>query len=318
MKQNRTRRIVPDNAAPSLSNVRKPRTSLCRAVNHGFKQMHERWGRLAYETSYSISGQNRYCRLFAPACYRPPLDAPEGYRYFAGLLKLAFNMHDDGSTVSPNAPRTTIEAGYTYFGQFVDHDLTNDKSVRTDPWKFEPEELLNSRSPYLDLSHIYGNGPWDPEDCRLYDGVRFKVGVGARCEKEAEGPTLGEFDVAMDADCKPLLADSRAGDNVILRQMTALFCHLHNLAVEQFERDYEHDPRRLFQRARQHTTWQFQRLVCEDYLSHVLNQRHLRGSFPGPPSLHTVGWFFNSGRILCCCDAFWAQHAAELIFPGPG
>ena len=33
--------------------------------------------------------------------------------------------------------------------------------------------------------------------------------LAQRCEKEAEGPTLGEFDVAMDADCKPLLADSR-------------------------------------------------------------------------------------------------------------
>jgi hypothetical protein len=213
---------------------------------------------------HSISGQNRYCRLFEPRSDRPELDTQEGYDYFRRLINLVHKMRDDGSTVGEPQNRITINAGYTYFGQFVDHDLTGDTSSVQQTWHLEPEQIENRQVPRLDLGHIYGRGPWDSEDYRLYDGVRLKVGDPPAGSRDA-------FDVACGADGRPIVADDRALENVILRQLTAVFCCLHNLAVEQFRSSYRGNATGLFERAKLQTSWQFQRLVVGDYLRRVLD-----------------------------------------------
>jgi Animal haem peroxidase len=213
---------------------------------------------------YSVSGQNRYCRLLKPRTDRPGLDTQEGYQYFGRLFNLVTAMTDDGSTMCVPQKRVTINAGYTYFGQFVDHDLTGDTSQLNQTWELEPEEIENRQNPRLDLGHVYGRGPWDSEDYRLYDGVRLKIGEPPPGSNRA-------FDVACGPDGRPLVADDRALENVILRQMTALFCCLHNLAVEQFRSSYSGNLVGLFNRARLQTSWQFQRLVVGDYLWRVLD-----------------------------------------------
>lgn len=205
---------------------------------------------------YTTPGQNRYCRLLPAA--GPPIKpgGAESLRVVESLLDLARNMNDASSVLSPARRRTAISAGYTYFGQFIDHDLTNDRSSVEDAWLLEPEDIANGQSPRLDLSHIYGRGPWDPVDERLYQGVRLKIG--------------SSFDVAVDST-GPLVADSRAIENLILRQLTAVFCRLHNHAVDQFAPLYK-DCRALYRRARLHTSWQFQLLVFEDFLPRVIVQ----------------------------------------------
>ena len=59
-----------------------------------------------------------------------------------------------------------IPAGFTYLGQFVDHDLTFDKtSVMLG--EDVSAELLQARSPSLDLDSLYGAGPADPASERV-------------------------------------------------------------------------------------------------------------------------------------------------------
>ena len=53
----------------------------------------------------------------------------------------------------------SIPAGYTYLGQFVDHDLTFDKTTVTLGSNISPAMLLQARSPSLDLDSLYGAGP---------------------------------------------------------------------------------------------------------------------------------------------------------------
>ena len=52
----------------------------------------------------------------------------------------------------------TPRVGYTYFGQFVGHDLTHDSTPLEGPYA-EPELTPNYRTPSFDLDHIYGGGP---------------------------------------------------------------------------------------------------------------------------------------------------------------
>jgi hypothetical protein len=84
---------------------------------------------------------------------------------------------------------STIPTVYTYWGQFIDHDLT----ANTDPDAevsnitkpdlaplspdFVVENLKNLRQPTVNLDSVYGDGPtFDPslptQAGRMYDGVK--------------------------------------------------------------------------------------------------------------------------------------------------
>ena len=68
--------------------------------------------------------------------------------------------------------------GFTYLGQFIDHDLTFDKTNVMLGANVIPAALLQARSPSLDLDSLYGAGPQDPESAKFYeaDGMHLKMG----------------------------------------------------------------------------------------------------------------------------------------------
>jgi len=217
-----------------------------------------------------------YGRLFAPS--PSPNGIGEWVRKCYALAKLADEMQDDGSR--PPGPDIGIEAGYTYFGQFIDHDLTNDQTSLADlvslddlaPIRFEPEQILNRQTPHLDLSHLYGKGPEDKSSQDLYEpgSAKLRVGEPVRSRVRRTPPTDRSIDLALGADSRPLVADRRASENIILRQITSAFARLHNAAVEQL-RSQATGVTDLFRKASRQTTWQFQWLVVNDYLPTILH-----------------------------------------------
>lgn len=71
-----------------------------------------------------------------------------------------------GSPDAPSGDNDAMPVGYTYFGQFVDHDITFDPTsslVRLN----DPDRLSNFRTPRFDLDNLYGEGPDD--EPFLYD-----------------------------------------------------------------------------------------------------------------------------------------------------
>src|SRR3546814_12762874 len=88
-------------------------------------------------------------RMFA---HLPPLDVPDSNRQALAAAMLDPNP-DDGTLGNDNIP-----AGFTYLGQFVDHDITLDLTSLSDK-KRDPLGLENFRTPALDLDSIYGHGP---------------------------------------------------------------------------------------------------------------------------------------------------------------
>ena len=210
-----------------------------------------------YRIPFRESAADRYCRLFPPSQLPRDLD-----RYCDALRALGCTMMDDGSRVSEERPEILVDCGYTYFGQFIAHDLTKDISSVDEAWRKEPEELVNLQTPRLDLEVLYGGGPGNSSELYEGDGVRLKVGALHSGGKA--------FDICVRDNGERILADDRGAENLILRQMTAVFARLHNFAVEQFRKTIS-DPEKLFERARRQTQWQFQWLVCKDYLPTLLN-----------------------------------------------
>jgi len=221
---------------------------------------------------YSLPGQRRYCRLLPPG----KLGSREGNgtaELTPVLSALVDRLEDDGTRPNNGRPDIAIQAGYTYFGQFIDHDLTNTASSLEESASLEPENTFNQNTPFLDLSHLYGKGPWDETDYQLYEKDDVRLRIGEKVDSVVDDSQgRRSFDLALGEDGYPLAADARASENIILRQITAVFARLHNAAVEQL-RPVIKDKQRLFARARQQTAWQFQYFVRDDYLRAVLNPR---------------------------------------------
>ena len=64
----------------------------------------------------------------------------------------------DTNAGSPAGNNPNIPAGFTYFGQFVDHDITLDLTSLGDKEK-DPLGIENFRTPSVDLDCVYGLGP---------------------------------------------------------------------------------------------------------------------------------------------------------------
>ncbi|MBD2242311.1 heme peroxidase family protein [Nostoc sp. FACHB-888] len=190
---------------------------------------------------------------------------------------------------------------YTYWGQFIDHDITanTDRAVtdlQTDITKddftplspdFVTDKLKNLRRPIFDLDSVYGDGPTlDPENptqakdfYQEDDPVKLKVGQNA--EQDANGaPTPGakippENDLLRDLPRNnriAAIADSRNDENLIVAQFHTAFLRFHNAVVDwvrQNEPQNAQDNKTLFVRAQTLVRWHYQWLVVNDFLKTV-------------------------------------------------
>src|SRR5215212_10225705 len=55
-------------------------------------------------------------------------------------------------------PNRALTSGFTFVGQFVDHDITFDTTPLSDQ-QADPNATTNFRTPRYDLDSIYGQGP---------------------------------------------------------------------------------------------------------------------------------------------------------------
>src|SRR5215217_2623538 len=98
---------------------------------------------------------------------------------------------------------STIPAVYTYWGQFINHDITAGSDTDTpeiglaSPIPHPPDAvaatLRNLRRPRLDLDSIYGDGP-DSADAGLYDGPCLRVGTVSDLGAGAPIPPEGDLE----------------------------------------------------------------------------------------------------------------------------
>jgi hypothetical protein len=139
-----------------------------------------------------------------------------------------------------------ISPAYTYFGQFIDHDLT-DEDRTTDP-------ITNLRHSFLNLDCLYGEHPAADGDLFESDGS-FRLGTPA-------------FDVPLSkCNGKPVAADMRNVENSIVRQLHVLFLKLHNVAIRALPNTWS--LARRLAKARQRVCHQYQYLVRTDFLPRV-------------------------------------------------
>ena len=200
---------------------------------------------------------------------------------------------------------STIPPVYTYWGQFIDHDITlntdSNKSVsditQSDLAPLTPTfvttHLRNGRQPALNLDSLYGDGPTFPngpatEAANMYTAdlalklSDITVGQGIpgdmidpvgdlqrdlfRDQTLADDPNTPDVDAAV-----AVIGDSRNDENLIVAQLHVAFAKFHNavLAAVRAQPGAPTDPAALFARVRQLVTWHYPWLVVHDYLKTV-------------------------------------------------
>jgi hypothetical protein len=165
-----------------------------------------------------------------------------------------------------------IPAGFTYLGQFVDHDLTFDRTNVMLGENVSPAQLLQARSPSLDLDSLYGAGPGDPESARFYeaDGVHLKTGTTIA----ADGiPAKPGFDLPRGAGStaaakrKAIVPDPRNDENLAVAQTHLAFIRFHNRVVDTLPGSVPQAQR--FAKAREKVIKHYQWMLRTDYLPRI-------------------------------------------------
>ncbi len=98
---------------------------------------------------------------------------------------------DENDAFNEN-PNLLLTSGFTFVGQFVDHDITFDTTLLSDQ-QSDPYATTNFRTPRYDLDAIYGLGPsanpqfYDPND---RDKFLVRSSSTARSRASSSGRTV--------------------------------------------------------------------------------------------------------------------------------
>ncbi len=165
-----------------------------------------------------------------------------------------------------------IPAAYTFFGQFVTHDITFD--TRLDP-RTAAGPRHNLRTPALDLDSVYGRGPLDQPYLYELDSPRgserFWIPLNQFGERDLprndDGsvihPSSGtDFNLRHAA----LIGDPRNDENVLISQLHLAFLRFHNARVDELRSAGRVREDHIFEEARRLTTWHYQWVLVHDYL----------------------------------------------------
>jgi hypothetical protein len=190
-----------------------------------------------------------------------PCDVSEG-----AIDEIVAWMGDPDRSRAAN-PR--IPAGFTYLGQFIDHDITFDPTSTLNT-NVDVQALVNFRSPRFDLDSVYGSGPvvqpylydWDSEPA----GVRLLV---------------GQKDLPRNAQGRALIGDPRNDETAIITQLHLLFLQFHNAVVDRLWRAGKvRKPDDVLQAARKLVRWHYQWIIVHEFVPAVVGETMAREVLP--------------------------------------
>lgn len=243
-------------------------------------------------------------RWFPPWLLKSPCADKFGYM-FAGSVrnasKLVFNTANQqlldalgnlmGDVGRESAGDSVIPAGYTYFGQFVDHDITFDTTSTIDTPQ-DANSITNMRTPALDLDSVYGRGPaldpylyrfptpgLPPTAVKMQLGRNRNVGTGGPRNSAGVAVVPTNFDVPRalngtdttvvtpDSTFTAIIGDPRNDENVLISQFHHAMLKFHNRIIDMLvSTGFAGD---LFTEAKKIVTHHYQWCVLHDFLPRI-------------------------------------------------
>ena len=179
----------------------------------------------------------------------------------AALAALAAAMVSpfDAPKDAPDDEESAIPALYTYFGQFIDHDLTFGPEGSFQKIR-DPDASVDFRTAAFDLDNVYGRGPGDQPYLYAEDGKSFLLGGPLTL-----GTNAGARDLQRNGAGRALIGDPRNDENAIVSQLQGLFLRFHNRVVAENPALSFEDCQTIVQRHYQH-------VVLTDFLARIVGR----------------------------------------------
>jgi hypothetical protein len=206
----------------------------------------------------------RFGHMFPSTLQRPP-DVED-----VALDALAATMKDDKPEGEGN--NASIPSGYTYLGQFIDHDVTLDLTSLTETDR-DPVGEVNFRTPQLELDNVYATGPNGDASPHIFDRLTpgglliGRNGPGGAGDSHVKAGL--PFDLPRNAQGIALIGDARNDENILVAQTHLAFLKFHN-AVLANEGGGDFDVTRRLVR------WHYQWIVLHDFLTKLIDNNDLR------------------------------------------
>ena len=219
-------------------------------------------------TAASPLFQGRFGRMFRslPAAKYGRTDAESvaALKVLGDKMTSSFDKPKDGN----DAEESGIPALYTYFGQFIDHDITFDP-MSSLMQHSDPNALTDFRTPAFDLDNVYGRGPNDQP--YLYDNSS-KFLLGDLLDNGAPDLPRNNANIR-----RALIGDPRNDENSIVSQFQCLLLRFHNRKVDD-------NPGCDFAEIQKLVRFHYQWIVLHDFLPRIIHSSVLA-------SLKTKGKF---------------------------
>ncbi|KZM52012.1 heme peroxidase family protein [Labrenzia sp. OB1] len=197
------------------------------------------------------------------------------------LFEVAQAMVDDPAQ-SNAGDNPQIPAGYTYFGQFVDHDITLDTTPLSQQLS-DPTATENFRTPSLDLDSLYADGP--SLSPHIYDrnavppyGPSNQFLIGKTSPSPSDNiPNALPNDLPRNRAGRALIGDERNDENLAVAQTHLAFLKFHNAVVEYVSQNQPMlEGVDQFNEARRIVTWHYQWIVLFDWVERLTERGLVR------------------------------------------
>ena len=194
-----------------------------------------------------------------------------------------------GAPAADAGADAALPAGFTYFGQFVDHDITLDTASKLDT-ATDATTIHNMRTPSLELDSVYGRGPAldaylynfppagePPTAIRMQLGSNMQTGPGGPGGPAGAGGMAAQTDFDVPRVVNPLntalstntaiIGDPRNDENLIVSQFHHAMLKFHNEVVDSLVAvSFGGD---IFAEAKRLVTHHYQWAVVHDFLVRI-------------------------------------------------
>jgi hypothetical protein len=175
--------------------------------------------------------------------------------------------------VDPEAADAQVAAVWPFFGQFVAHDITADRSPVTH--RSDADRIRNFRIPRANLESLYGSGP-------VGSPYLYAKDDPARLLLSADGS-----DVPLNHEGIALIGDPPNDVQLFTSQMAVAFIKLHNRLVDRLREDGTAEDA-LFEEARRAAAWHYQHVILREFLPSLIGAQLTAELLETGPRLYRV------------------------------